>query len=89
MIHAASEVGTRAVYNERTNALDKELSGTLDETQRLRLMAEIEDEVLRHHWIIPLYDASTVFGYTDRVAAHPMPEFGAHFLDLQRIILKK
>jgi hypothetical protein len=52
-------------------------------------MAEIEDEVLRNHWIIPLYDASTVFGYTDRVAAHPMPEFGAHFLDLHRIILKK
>ncbi len=86
---SASDVGSRAVYNERTNALQKELANTLDEAQRLRLMAEIEDEVLRNHWIIPLYDASTVFGYTDRVAAHPMPEFGAHFLDLQRIILKK
>ena len=32
---AASEVGTRAVYNDRTNALDKELSSTLDEAQRL------------------------------------------------------
>lgn len=86
---AASAIGARSVYNDRTNALQQELAHTLDETQRLRLMAEIEDEVLRNRWIIPLYDASTVFGYTDRVAAHPMPALGAHFLDLQRIILKK
>jgi hypothetical protein len=52
-------------------------------------MAEVEDEVAKHYWIIPLYDASTVFGYADRVAAHPMPEFGAHFLDLNRIVLHK
>jgi peptide/nickel transport system substrate-binding protein len=86
---AASAIGARSVYNDRTNTLQQELAHTLDETQRLRLMAEIEDEVLRNRWIIPLYDASTVFGYTDRVAAHPMPALGAHFLDLQRIILKK
>ena len=52
--------------------MQQELANTLDEAQRLRLMAEIEDEVLRNHWIIPLYDASTVFGYTDRVAG-PSP----------------
>ena len=86
---AASEIGGRAVYNARTNALQQELAYTLDETQRLRLMAAIEDEVLRNHWIIPLYDASTVFAYSDLVAAHPMPPLGAHFLDLQRIVLKK
>jgi ABC-type transport system substrate-binding protein len=86
---AASEVGGRSVYNDRTNALAKELANTLDEAERLRLMAAVEDEVARNHWIIPLYDASTVFGYTDRVAAHPMPEFGAHFLDLNRIVLHK
>jgi peptide/nickel transport system substrate-binding protein len=86
---AASESGGRAVYNDRTNALAKELASTLDEAKRLRLMAEIEDEVLRHHWVIPLYDASAVFAYADRVLAHPMPAFGAHFLDLNRIVLKK
>lgn len=86
---ATSEVGGRSVYNDRTNALAKELANTLDEAERLRLMAAVEDEVARNYWIIPLYDASTVFGYTDRVAAHPMPEFGAHFLDLNRIVLHK
>jgi hypothetical protein len=50
---AASESGGRSVYNERTNAMQQKLANTLDEAQRLRLMAEIEDEVLRHHWIIP------------------------------------
>ncbi|MGH8065555.1 MAG: ABC transporter substrate-binding protein [Candidatus Entotheonellia bacterium] len=86
---AASESGGRAVYNDRTNALAKELASTLDEAKRLRLMAEIEDEVLRNRWVIPLYDASAVFAYADRVLAHPMPAFGAHFLDLNRIVLKK
>jgi peptide/nickel transport system substrate-binding protein len=86
---AASSGGGRAVYNDRTNALVKELTNTLDEAQRLQLMAEIEDEVLRHRWIIPLYDASAVYAYTDRVLAHPIPEVGAHFTDLNRIVLRK
>ena len=46
-----------------------------------------QDEVLRNHWIVPLYDASAVYAYTDRVLEHPMPEFGAHFLDLNRIVV--
>jgi peptide/nickel transport system substrate-binding protein len=86
---AASSGGGRAVYNDRTNTLAKELTRTLDEAMRLRLMAEIEDEVLRNHWVIPLYDASAVYGYADRVLAHPIPEYGAHFTDLNRIVLRK
>ena len=86
---AASSGGGRAVYNERTDALVKELTRTLDEPTRLRLMAEIEDEVLRNHWVIPLYDASAVYGYSDRVLAHPIPAYGAHFTDLNRIVLRK
>jgi hypothetical protein len=66
----------------------KELSTTLDEQKQLQLLAEIEDEVFRNSWIVPLYDASAVYGYTDRVLEHPMPEFGAHFLDLNRIVLR-
>jgi ABC-type transport system substrate-binding protein len=77
------------VYNERTDALVKEMTRTLDEATRLRLMAEVEDEVLRNHWVIPLYDASAVYGYADRVLAHPIPQYGAHFPDLNRIVLKK
>jgi hypothetical protein len=37
---------------------------------------------------VPLYDASAVYGSTDRVLEHPLPEFGAHFLDLQRIVVR-
>jgi hypothetical protein len=66
-----------------------ELASTLDEVKRLRLMAEIEDEVLPYHWGIRLYDTRAVYAYADRVLAHPMPEFGAHFLDLNRIVLQK
>ncbi|MGE3540666.1 MAG: hypothetical protein AB7N91_24905 [Candidatus Tectimicrobiota bacterium] len=36
---AASEVGGRAVYNDCTNALQKQLAHTLDSAERLRLMA--------------------------------------------------
>jgi ABC-type transport system substrate-binding protein len=86
---AASSGGGRAVYNERTDALVKELTRTLNEAMRLRLLAEIEDEVLRHHWVIPLYDASAVYGYSDRVLAHPIPAYGAHFTNLNRIVLRK
>jgi peptide/nickel transport system substrate-binding protein len=85
---AYSSLGFRSLYNERTDVLTKELSQTLDEHKQLQLLAEIEEEVLRNHWIIPLYDASAVYGYTDRVLEHPMPEFGAHFLDLNRIMLR-
>ena len=49
---------------------------------------ESKEEVFRQHWTVPLYDASAVYGYTDRVLEHPMPEFGAHFLDLQRIVVR-
>ena len=52
------------------------------------MLAEIEEEVFRQNWTVPLYDASVVYGYTDRVLQHPMPEFGAHFLDLNRIMLR-
>jgi peptide/nickel transport system substrate-binding protein len=85
---AYSSSGFRSLYNERTDALVQELSRTLDEQRQLQLLAEIEEEVFRHHWIVPLYDASVVYGYTDRVLQHPMPEFGAHFLDLNRIVLR-
>jgi peptide/nickel transport system substrate-binding protein len=85
---AYSSSGFRSLYNERTDALVKELSTTLDEQKQLQLLAEIEDEVFRNSWIVPLYDASAVYGYTDRVLEHPMPEFGAHFLDLNRIVLR-
>jgi hypothetical protein len=76
------------LYNERTDALVQELSKTLAESRQVQLLAEIEDEVFRHHWIVPLYDASAIYGYTDRVSQHAMPQFGAHFLDLNRIMLK-
>ena len=66
----------------------QKLSQTLDQEEQLKLLAQIEDEVFRNHWIIPLFDASAVYGYTDRVLEHPMPEFGAHFLDLQRIVVR-
>jgi hypothetical protein len=66
----------------------QELSKTLDEPKQLQLLAEIEEEVFRQRWTIPLYDASAVYGYTDRVLQHPMPTFGAHFLDLNRIVLR-
>jgi ABC-type transport system substrate-binding protein len=86
---AASESGGRALYNDKTSALAKDLASTLDEAKQLRLMAEIEDKVLRNHWVIPFYDTSAVYAHADRVLAHPMPEFGAHFLDLNRIVPKK
>jgi ABC-type transport system substrate-binding protein len=84
---AYASTGFRSLYNDKTNALVQELSQTLDEPKQLALLAEIEDEVFRNHWTIPLYDASAVYAYTDRVLAHPMPEFGAHFLDLNRIVV--
>ena len=84
---AYASKGFRSLYNDKTDALVDELSRTLDEKRQLELLAEVEEEVLRNHWIVPLYDASAVYGYTDRVLAHPMPEFGAHFLDLNRIVL--
>jgi ABC-type transport system substrate-binding protein len=85
---AYSSSGFRSLYNEKTDALVQKLSQTLDQEEQLKLLAEIEDEVFRNHWIVPLYDASAVYGYTDRVLEHPMPEFGAHFLDLQRIVVR-
>jgi hypothetical protein len=41
------------------------------------------------YWQKPLYDASAVYGYADRGLAHPILEYGAHFTDLNRIVLKK
>jgi peptide/nickel transport system substrate-binding protein len=85
---AYSSRGFRSLYNERTDALVQELSKTLDEPKQLQLLAEIEEEVFRNRWTIPLYDASAVYGYTDRVLQHSMPTFGAHFLDLNRVLLR-
>jgi peptide/nickel transport system substrate-binding protein len=85
---AYSSKGFRSLYNERTDALVQDLSHTLDEARQQQLLAEVEEEVLKHHWIVPLYDASAVYGYSDRVLEHPMPAYGAHFLDLHRIVVR-
>jgi peptide/nickel transport system substrate-binding protein len=85
---AYSSKGFRSLYNERTDALVQELSRTLDEAKQQQLLAEVEEEVFKHHWIVPLYDASAVYGYSDRVLEHPMPAYGAHFLDLHRIVVR-
>ena len=85
---AYSSKGFRSLYNERTDALVQELSSTLDEARQQQLLAEIEAEVFQHHWVVPLYDASAVYGYSDRVLEHPMPAYGAHFLDLHRIVVR-
>jgi peptide/nickel transport system substrate-binding protein len=85
---AYSSKGFRSLYNERTDALVQELSRTLDEAKQQQLLAEVEEEVFKHHWIVPLYDASAVYGYSDRVLEHPMPPYGAHFLDLHRIVVR-
>lgn len=84
-----SSRGFRSLYNDKTDALVQELSQTLDEAKQLALLAAVEDEVLAQHWIVPLYDASAVYGYSDRVREHPMALYGAHFLDLQQVILNE
>ena len=85
---AFSSQGFRNEYNDETDALNEELLNTIDEARQLEIMAEVDDIALENHWIIPLYDASAVYGYTDRVLEHKQPPFGAHFMDLQRILLR-
>ncbi len=85
---AYSSSGFRNEYNDETDALNEELQNTSDEARQLEIMARVDDIALENHWIIPLYDASAVYGYTDRVLEHKQPPFGAHFMDLQRIILR-
>jgi ABC-type transport system substrate-binding protein len=77
-----------ATWNEHTQALWLKASSTTDEATQLEALAGIEDEILRHHYIIPLYAASLIMGYTDRVLEHPTPRHSPHFMDLDRIILK-
>lgn len=59
------------------------IGGTTLTGPLLPLLAAVEDEVMAQQWIVPLYDASAVYGYSDRVQEHPMSLYGAHFLDLQ------
>ncbi|MBI3328399.1 MAG: ABC transporter substrate-binding protein [Nitrospinae bacterium] len=77
-----------AAWNERAHELWLQASSTTDEAKQLAALAGIEDEILRHRYVIPLYAASLVMGYTDRVLAHPTPKYSPHFMDLDRIVLK-
>jgi hypothetical protein len=54
----------------------------------LRLLAEVEDEILKNRLVLPTYNAATVIGYTDRVLSHPFPPGAAHWMQLYRISLK-
>ena len=85
---AYSSSGFRNEYNDESDALNEELQNTVDSDKQLEIMARVDDIALENHWIIPLYDASAVYGYTDRVIEHRQPPFGAHFADLHRILLK-
>ena len=80
--------GERAYYNEKTTEWGLQIMNTTDKEEHARLLALIEDEVLANHWVIPVYEQGIIFAYSDRVAAHPLQEFGVHFIDLQRIVLK-
>lgn len=85
---AHSDQGFRNTFNEETSRLNNELSNTIDPQRQLEIMAAVDDIVLENNWTIPLYDASAVYGYTDRVLEHRQPPFGAHFADLQRIVVR-
>jgi len=85
---AHSSNGIRNIYNDETDRLDALLTNTLEEAKQLELIAQVDDIVLANNWTIPLYDASVVYGYTDRVLEHKQPPFGAHFMALHRILLK-
>ena len=85
---AYSSSGFGNEYNDETDALNEELQNTVDAARQPEIMARVDDVVLENHWIIPLYDASAVYGYTDRVMEHRQPPLGAHFPDLHRILLR-
>jgi ABC-type transport system substrate-binding protein len=77
-----------AAWTERTHELWIKASSTTDEATQLEALAGIEDELLRHRLIIPLYAASLIMGYTDRVLEHPTPRYSPHIMDLDRIVLR-
>jgi ABC-type transport system substrate-binding protein len=62
---------------------------TFDEGEMLRLLAVVEDEILRNRYVLTTYDAATVIGYTDRVLDHPFPPAAAHWMQLYRITVKE
>ncbi len=80
--------GERAYYNDKTTDWGLQIMNTTDKAEHARLLALIEDEVLANHWVIPVYEQGIIFAYSDRVLAHPLQEFGVHFIDLQRIVLR-
>ena len=77
-----------AAWTDRTHELWLKASSTTDEATQLEALAGIEDELLRQRFIIPLYAASLIMGYTDRVLEHPTPRFSPHIMDLDRIVLR-
>jgi peptide/nickel transport system substrate-binding protein len=77
-----------AAWTPQTHELWLQASSTTDEAKQRQALAGIEDELLRHRFIIPLYAASLVMGYSNRVLAHPTPRYAPHFMDLDRIVLK-
>jgi hypothetical protein len=77
-----------AAWTPRTQELWLQTSATTDEAKQLEALAGIEDELLQHRYLIPLYAASLIMGYSNWVLAHPTPRFAPHFMDLDRIVLK-
>jgi ABC-type transport system substrate-binding protein len=77
-----------AAWTARTHELWLQASSTTGEGKQLEALAGIEDEILRRRFVIPLYAAAQVTGYTDRVLAHPTVRYSPHFKDLYRIVLK-
>jgi hypothetical protein len=53
-----------------------------------RKLAEIEDKVLALKETFPLYGMNIVWGYTDRVLAHPTVEASPHPKHVELIVLR-
>jgi ABC-type transport system substrate-binding protein len=75
-------------YTPKSNELALQLLETFDEAEMLRLLAAMEDEILKNKLVLPTYNAATVIGYTDRVLSHPFPPGAAHWMQLYRITLR-
>jgi ABC-type transport system substrate-binding protein len=73
---------------EEVEGLIYDMLRTLDPDEMDRKLAEIEDKVLALKETFPLYGMNIVWGYTDRVLAHPTVEASPHPKHVDLIVLR-
>lgn len=76
-------------YDAFTEDLNKRQAATIDPKQREAVLNELNRYIMDNAFVVPLYDAATFVGLSDKVVEYKLPDYSPYISALWTVKLKK